>query len=505
MLDGLVQAFQVSLHPDAILFMVIGGAFGLTFGALPGLGGTTALALLIPFSYGMDPMVAMMMFGSTMGAVPFGGSVSAIMLNTPGTPQNIATCFDGYPLAQKGKAGVALGVSLTASPLGTIVGLLVLVILLPVVRKVILSFGPPEFTLLVFLGVIALALLTRGNALKGLLSGGIGFLLSYIGFFSMTGETRFAFGIRYLEDGIGLIPPAIGIFAIAEAISLSMYKGKAIAAKGGTILAPKFSQVKEGMISVFKHSGTFLRSSLLGTLIGLIPALGGAVANILVWTTAAQISKRGRYFGTGEVEGVVAAESANDAKDGGALLPTVAFGVPGSAEMAILLGAFILHGLVPGPQLLREDVSIVWALVLALIFGSFLAAGIGLAMSKFIVRITIIRGDLVATVILFISLLGSYAFRGSIFDSLSSFLFGITGYLMIKYDFSRPTLILGLILGRVLELNLHQSLIMTDAGMVIFFLRPISVTLFLLISLIFVVALLLPWMRHRGAANGKRA
>jgi putative tricarboxylic transport membrane protein len=387
----------------------------------------------------MEPMVAMMMFGSAMGAVPFGGSVSAIMLNTPGTPQNIATCFDGYPLAQKGKAGLALGASLTASPLGTIVGLVVLALLIPVVRRVILSFGPPEFTLLVFLGVIALALLTKGNAVKGLISGGIGFLLAFIGFFSMTGETRFALGIRYLEDGIGLIPPAIGIFAIAEAINLSLRKGKAIARIGQEIKPPDFAQVIEGVLSVFRHWSTFLRSSLMGTLIGLIPALGGAVANILVWTTAAQTSRRGRYFGTGEIEGVVAAESANDAKDGGALLPTVGFGVPGSAEMAILLGAFILHGLVPGPQLLKEDVSIVWALILALIFGSFLAAGIGLATAKYIVRVTTIRGDVVATIVLFVSLLGSYAFRGSILDALLALLFGFIGYFMIRYDFSRPT------------------------------------------------------------------
>lgn len=497
MLEGLSQAFQASLGADAIIFMIIGGVFGLTFGALPGLGGTTALALLIPFSYGMQPMVAMMMFGSTMGAVPFGGSVSAIMLNTPGTPQNIATCFDGYPLAQKGKAGLALGASLTASPLGTLVGLAVLVLLIPVVRGVILSFGPPEFALLVFLGVIALALLTKGNALKGLISGGIGFLLSYVGFFSMTGETRFALGIRYLEDGIGLIPPAIGIFAIAEAINLSLRKGRAIATAVEKIAAPKFSQVIEGMGSVFKHWFTFLRSSLMGTLIGLIPALGGAVANVLVWITAAQLSRRGRYFGTGEIEGLVAAESANDAKDGGALLPTVGFGVPGSAEMAILLGAFVLHGLVPGPQLLREDVSIVWALILALIFGSFQAAAIGLATSKFIVRVTTIRGDVVASVVLFISLLGSYAFRGSILDTLLSLIFGVIGYLMIRYDFSRPTFILGLILGGILELNLLQSLMMSDAGLAIFLLRPISIILLLLIILTFFFALVLPWLRHK--------
>lgn len=498
MLEGMYQAIQALQSIQSILFMLIGGMFGLIFGALPGLGGTTALALLIPFSFGMEPGVAMLMFGAAMGAVPFGGSVSAIMINTPGTPQNIATCFDGYPLAQKGKAGVALGISLTASPLGALVGLIVLVLLIPVVRRVILSLGPPEFTLLVFLGVIALALLTKGNAVKGLISGGLGFLLAYVGFFSVTGATRFTFGIKYLEDGIGLIPPAIGIFAIAEAIHLSLQKGRAIVKVGEKIGPPKFSQVIEGIRLVFKHWFVFLRSSLMGTLIGLVPALGGTVANILAWTTAAQTSRRGQYFGTGEVEGVVAAESANNAKDGGALLPTVAFGVPGSAEMAILLGAFVLHGLVPGPQLLKQDISDVWALILALVFGNFLAALIGLGTSKYVVRITTIRGDVVATLVLIVSLLGAYAFRGSIFDTLSAFIFGILGYLMIKYDFSRPTLILGLILGGIFELNLVQSLMMSDVGIAIFLLRPISLVLLVLILFTFFLALVWPRLRHKG-------
>jgi len=498
MFEGIYLAFQGLQSLQALIYMLVGGIFGLIFGALPGLGGTTALALLIPFSYGMEPVTAMLMFGAAMGAVPFGGSVSAIMINTPGTPQNIATCFDGYPLAQKGRAGVALGISLTASPLGALVGLIVLILLIPIVRGVMLSFGPPEFTLLVFFGVIALALLTKGNAVKGLISGGLGFLLGYVGFFSVTGATRFTLDIGYLEDGLGLIPPAIGIFAIAEAIHLSLQKGRAIVKVGEEVGPPTFSQILEGMRAVFKHWFTFLKSSLIGVLIGLIPALGGAVANILAWTTAAQTSRRGAYFGTGEEEGVVAAESANNAKDGGALLPTVAFGVPGSAEMAILLGAFVLHGLIPGPQLLKQDVADVWALILALVFGNFLAAFIGLGTSKYVVRITTLRGDVVATVVLFISLLGAYAYKGSILDTLSSLIFGIAGYLMMRYNFSRPTLILGLILGDVFELNLMQSLMMSDAGLVIFLKRPICVALLFLILLTFFFALVWPLLKRRG-------
>ena len=498
MFDGIYGAFMGILHMKAIVFMSVGGLFGFIFGALPGLGGTTALALLIPFSYGMDALTAMLMFGSAMGAVPFGGSISAIMINTPGTPQNIATCFDGYPLAQKGRAGVALGVSLTASPLGALVGLIILILLIPVVRRVMLSFGPPEFALLVFFGVIALALLTKGNAVKGLISGGVGFLLSYVGYFSVTGIPRFSLGIPYLEEGISLIPPAIGVFAIAEALHLSLQKGKAIVKKADVIGPPKFSQILEGMAAVFKYWGTFLKSSLIGVLIGLIPALGGAVANILAWTTAAQTSPRGRFFGTGEVEGVVAAESANNAKDGGALLPTVAFGVPGSAEMAILLGAFVLHGLIPGPQLLKQDAADVWALILSLVFGNFLVAFIGLCAAKYIVRITTMRGDVVATVVLFVSLLGAYAYKGSILDTLTSLIFGFVGYLMMRYDFSRPTFILGLILGGVFELNFMQSLLMSDKGVMIFLSRPISLVLLVLILLTFFLALVLPRLRQGG-------
>jgi len=481
----------LSIFADGLtwVFFLLGFVMGLVFGAIPGLSGAVALALLIPVSWGMEPRQGMVMFAGVMGAVAFGGAIPAILLNVPGTAPNVATCFDGYPLSQKGKAGVALGAAATASCLGATFGILWLVILIPAVRLIIMKVGPPETFVLILFGLFAIALFVRGNTLKGVCAGGLGLLLAFVGFDPVTGALRYNFGTMYLYDGIRPIPVIIGVFAISEAINLSI-KGEAVAQ---VEISSKASDVIEGVRSVFRHRITLLRSSAIGTGIGIIPGVGGTVACIMSWIAAAQSSPRKAFFGSGEVEGVIASEAANDAKDGGALLPTIAFGIPGSAEMAVLLGAFILHGLVPGPDLLSPGgLPLVWCLILSLFFSNILVSSAGLLMARHLAKLTMIRGNVIAPVIFCVCLLGAYSIHLSIYDAMLALIFGFVGYLMTKYGFSRVTLVLGLVLGTKAERNFHLSLMMSDVGGWIFLTRPIA----LVFVLVLVAVVLIPILRR---------
>ena len=477
----------------SIGFVFLGCSIGLLFGALPGLGGVSALALVLPLTFGMDPLVAMIFYAAVMGAVPFGGSISAILLNTPGTAPNAATCFDGHPMSRRGEANKALGISATASGLGALFGVIVLLVLLPLVRKVVLLFGPPEFLMLVLVGLTTVALAARGNLLRGLMSGGIGILISLIGYSSVFGVLRFNFGSEYLWDGIELVPFLIGVFAVSELINYTLRGGK-IAAEKVALAGRVFDGVKE----VFRHKVCFFRSSAIGTCIGIIPGVGGAAANFIAYVTAKESSKHPETFGTGDPEGVVAAESSNNAKDGGALLPTVGFGIPGSAEMAVLLGGFILHGLAPGPMLIKEHLDVVFALLLGLVFSNVIASTLGLFTANYLAKVTLVDVRYVTPVVLVLCFVGSYVMRGSILDVMLALVGGIFGYGLIRFGFSPICLVIGYILGDLAETAFHQSLMISRGSYMIFFSRTISVVLFLCL----VVVLVFPFVRARSGRKG---
>lgn len=478
-------------------FFLLGFVLGMVFGAIPGLSGAIALALLIPVSWGMAPEQGMIMFAGVMGAVTFAGAIPAILLNVPGTAPNVATCFDGYPLSQQGRAGIPLGAAATASGLGAIFGLLWLIILLPAVRFIIMKVGPPETFVLILFGLFALSLFVRGNMIKGLFAGGLGLILSFVGFDPVTGALRYDFNTIYLYDGIRPVPVIIGVFAIAEAIALSIRGSVSISRVRSEA---KSSHVIEGIKSVFRYPKTLLRSSAIGTCIGIIPGVGGTVACIVSWMAAAHASPRKANFGKGEIEGVIASEAANDAKDGGALLPTIAFGIPGSTEMAILLGAFILHGIVPGPELLSpERLPIVWCIILALLFANILVSTAGLVLARHLAKLTLIPGNIIAPVIVGISLIGAYTMHLSIYDALLALIFGFIGYLMTQYGFSRVTLVLGLVLGKLAERSFNQSLMLSDSGPLIFLTRPLC----LVFVIILVLSILFPLVRKLKTGRGK--
>jgi putative tricarboxylic transport membrane protein len=484
------EALGLILNPVSIAFILLGTMIGMVFGALPGLGGTIALALLIPVSFGMAPQNAVVMFGSALGGVAFGGSISAILINVPGTGPNAATLLDGYPMSQQGRAGEALGASATASALGAIFGLVVLTLIIPIAREVILAFGIPEFFWLAVLGLTIIAVVTEGSLLKGLISGGFGLMLAQVGYSRTTGEPRYMLGTEYLWDGINLVIALIGLFALAEIINM-VRKGGSIAAEEAS--PPNRRDVFRGGMEVLKRPSLFFRSAMTGTLIGMVPGAGGTVANFVSYMQAMQTSSDPESFGHGNIEGVIASEAANDAKDGGALLPAVVFGIPGSAGIAVLLGGLILHGLNPGRELLGENLPFLFVLIFALLFANILTSVIGLSIADRLAQLTRIPTELLVAPILVVSLVGAFALRNNILDVYVAVIFGFLGYIMMIYDYSRIGLVIALILGPIAEQSFLQARVISDSGYWIFFNRPISLTLMILT----VVSLLLPLIRKQ--------
>jgi putative tricarboxylic transport membrane protein len=476
MLENTFAALQVLFTLSGALFLALGVVIGLVFGVVPGIGGTTAIALLLPLTYGMGPNNAMMLMGGIMGAVSAGGSITSILINTPGGAPNAATCFDGYPMAQQGRAGAAIGAAAAASTLGGLIGVIVLIAVIPLLQQIVLIFGPPEFFMLALMGLVAVSLATGGQFLRGLIAGGIGLMLSFVGYSAVSGDIRFTLGSDYLWDGIPLIPALVGLFAITEMIALSV--------SGGTIskdaATTRVTGVMEGVWACFTHWKTLLQGSAIGTFIGAIPGLGGTVAGFLSYAAAMQISKSPETFGKGNIEGVIGPEAANNSKDGGALIPTLAFGIPGSAEMAVFLGVLVLIGVEPGPMLLIKHEGLMFSLIIALSASCVIATVITLLITRPLAMITLVDVHIVAPAVIAVSLVGVYALGNHMGDVVLAVIFGLLGYIMARFQYPRITLVIALVLGELAERSYHQSISMGSGDWTIFFTRPTSLILFLL-------------------------
>jgi putative tricarboxylic transport membrane protein len=487
-IEGLLQVRE-------LIFLGLGMLIGLIFGAVPGLGGATALALLMPLTYGLEPFTALALSGGVMGAVPMGGSITAILLNAPGTAPNAATCLDGYPLAQQGKAGLAIGAAASANSLGGIIGTISVLGVLPIAKELVLLFGPPEFFLLAILGLVVVATSSRGKILRGLITGGLGLMVAFIGYNDVSGDVRFTYGIQYLWDGVRLVPALIGLFAVAEMINLTV-KGGSVARDASNV---KITRMMSGVLETFRHPGTVLRGSLVGTVVGAVPGVGGVVASFLSYSLTVHASKHPETFGKGNIQGVIAPEAAINAKDGSALIPTLAFGIPGGAEMAVFLGILILHGLQPGPLMLVQNQTEIYGLIWALTASCILASGIGLLLIRPLALITLIDSEVLAPTVLCIALVGSYAIDVQIGNVVVTAVFGVLGYLMLRFDYPRLTVVVALVLGGTAERNFHQAMAMADGSLAIFITRWISLILLTGIVVLLASPLLAGLMRQLRA------
>lgn len=480
----------LSIH--MLIKLSMGVIIGLVFGIIPGLGGVIALAVLISMTFSMDPMSAFTFLIGAATAAAFGGSISAILINVPGTSQNVATCLDGYPLTRKGEGIRALAASATASLLGGIFGGLILFLMIPVAREIVMAFASPEYFMLCVLGLTAIASISGKSLRKGLIAGCLGVMLSFIGYDPMTGIVRFSLGIFYLFDGISVVTLLIGMFGIAEMIAL-VIEGETIANVGFSNISLN-KQIWQGVKDIFIHWKLFLQSSAIGTFIGIIPGIGGSTANVVAYGQAVQTSKHPEKFGTGIIEGVIAPEASNNASFGGALIPTVAFGIPGSEMCVVLLGAFILHGLVPGPQLMKENIDLVYLIAWGVIVANIIASVGGLLLMKWLIRVVYIPISLLAPPVIVICILGAYAATGILEDVIMVLILGVLGYWMKKANYPLAPMLIGFVLGHIAELNLHLALQIYGPK---FFTRPITILLFI-VTIIFTITAQLSRKKTKG-------
>ena len=443
---------------ETFLYMMLGMAIGFAVGILPGLGGATTLALMLPFIYNMDPTTAFAFLLGSNAVTATTGDITSVLFGVPGEGICAATIVDGHPMAKNGEAGRALGAALMSSLVGAVFGAFILALAIPIVSPLVLSIGSAEFFMLAILGVTFVASLSGENVPKGLLAGGLGLVLAMIGLDPIESVPRFTLeGILgedrslFLWDGVSLIAVTIGLFAIPEIIDLAV-QGTSIAQEG----APsKLSGVMEGVKDTFRHWKLVLRCSGIGAYIGLIPGMGGGPAQWLSYAHAVQSSPNKERFGKGAVEGVLGPGAANNSKEGGSLIPTLAFGVPGSVSMAILLGAFVIQGIVPGPDMLNpaKYLNLTFSFVWIIVITNVITVAICFLFLNQMARVTFVKGSYLIPFLLFLVYLGGFAEKNSFGDMLLVIIFGVIGWLMVKFNWQRPPLLLGLVLGGIAENN----------------------------------------------------
>ncbi|EFL87634.1 tripartite tricarboxylate transporter permease [Ahrensia sp. R2A130] len=487
MLAVLPAAAALLFTLQGILTLVAGTTLGIILGALPGIGSTVAVALVLPFTLTMEQAPAIILLLAVYAGSVYGGSISAILINTPGTPAGAATVLDGTPMARAGKAGEALGWATVSSVFGGLVSAVVLLMAAPQLAAFALRFGPIETFALICLGLVCIVTVSKGSVVKGLTAGALGIFLSSVGGDPITGEVRFTFDNYQLIAGFNLLAVVIGIFAFSE-ILMRIADG---ADGGGAqvefngLVIPRLSQWK-GRIS------TLLRGTAIGNVVGILPGTGSATAAFIAYAEGKRSSPRGDKFGTGEPDGIIAAESANNAVTGGALVPTLALGIPGDVITAVMLATFTLHGITPGVRLMEDNPSLIAAIFLGFFVINILLLPLGMVVSKLAAPLLRIREPLMLASIGVLCVIGVYYVRGNPFDLLVMVVAGVAGLFLRRAGYPMAPLIIGMVLGPAFELSLRQGLIITD-GSFMAFLTDHPIALFLLV--LTALGLIIPLVR----------
>ena len=472
MIENILIGLHNVLSMTNILAIFGGTILGLFVGAMPGLSATMAIALLLPLTFSMVPATGISMLASLYLAAMYGGSIAAILLRTPGTPAAAATIMDGYPLAAQGKAGKALGVSLISSFIGGTMSAVGLMTIAPTLGMIVLEFGPVEMFSVAVLGITIIASLSQGSTIRGLFSGGLGLLLAMVGMDVTTGTPRFTYGMLNLFEGIPFTVALIGLFSIPQVIRLIQAdeQAKKLISKVTDRMLPTLAEFKHLLPNI-------LRSGVIGVFTGLIPGAGGDTACWFAYNEAKRFSKHKEKFGTGYIDGIAAPESANNAVVGGALVPTIALGIPGSSSTAVLMGALMVHGILPGPTLMTEYADVTYTLIWAVLFANVALLFVGLAFTRVSVYVTQIPNRVIAPIIVVLCVIGSFAINNSVFDIGLMLIFGLVGYVFDRLHIPTAPMVLGLILGPLLDGSLHQALMIGDGNYLVFLKSPISACL----------------------------
>jgi putative tricarboxylic transport membrane protein len=479
-----VSTFGLELNLLTVLIIIVGTFLGLLSGTIPGLGPAVTIALLIPLLGNLPEPVALVLLGSTYLTGVYGGSISAILMNIPGTGASAATVLDGYPMSQKGKAITALSISTTSSIIGGLVSLIIIVSSTSYLVTFVLSFASPEYFLMIIVGLTIIAIISQGNMINGLIAGVFGLVIASVGVADTSGNIRYTFDLLYLYDGIQFIPALIGVFAVTE---MMMLAGREQQISETTEL---LGSSWEGIKTTLKYKLTLLRSSLIGLVVGGIPGAGGTIANFVAYGITTSLRRSGSEeieFGEGNPEGIVSAESSNNALVSGSLVPALTFGIPGNSTTAVMLGALLYLGLQPGPALFNNNIEAIYLIYLGVFFGILFLMSMYL-LAPILGKVTTTDRAILIPTILVVSLLGTYSLRHNYGDVVTMFLFGLLGYIMIRHNYSIIALILGLILGPIAESTLWRTIQISGGDPMIFINRPLSAILVLVIIFILTFA-----------------
>ncbi|MEK9677475.1 MAG: tripartite tricarboxylate transporter permease [Rhodospirillaceae bacterium] len=469
-----IKAAGIITDPARIGFLILGVLFGLVIGVIPGLGGLVGLSLLLPFTFNMDPFSALALMLGLASVTVTSDTIPAVLFGVPGTVGSAATILDGHPMARDGQASRAFGAAFTASVLGGLLGALLLAVSVPILRPVMLFIGTPELLAICVLGLSMVATLSGGAPLKGLAAACIGLLIATIGEEAQTGEERWTFDELYLIEGIPVVPVALGLFALPELAEMAIAR-RNIA--GNATIGKRWAQI-EGVKDVLKSWFLVVRCSAIGSTLGSIPGIGASVIDWIAYGHAARTEKgAAETFGKGDVRGVIASESSNNAKEGGALVPTIAFGVPGSASMTLLLGAFLIHGLVPGPKMLTSQLDITYTLVWSVALANIIGAGLCFLFANQLAKIALIRSGILVPVVLAVTFIGAFQGSRDWGDIYALLIFGALGWIMKQKGWPRPPLVLGFVLGALMENYMFISVNRFGAE---WMLRPVVLIVFAL-------------------------
>lgn len=491
----LYHGFAIAFQFQNLFACFIGVLIGTLVGVLPGIGPAAAIAILLPVTFNLTPVSAIIMLAGIYYGAMYGGSTTSILVNIPGEAASVVTCMDGYQMALQGRAGPALGISAFGSFIAgtlSIVGLMAIAVPL---SKVAIQFGPPEYFSLVCLGLITMIYLSGRSVGKSMIMGLLGLILSFIGLDTITGRPRLHYGFIELTNGIGLVPLIMGIYGVGEVL-INIDKGE----EQGSIVKTSFKGLFPSLNDWKESIGAIFRGSLLGFLVGILPGGGANISSFLSYSIERKISKHPERLGTGAIEGVAAPEAANNAAVGGSFIPLMILGIPTNGIIAMLMGALVIHGVRPGPDLMEKFPDVFWGFVASMYIGNAMLLVLNLPLIPLWVKILKIPYRILFPLILVFTIIGSYSINSSLFDVAQMIVFGVFGYFLKKMRYDPPALIMAFILGPTLEESFRQSLIISRGDYTIFFARPVSLG-FLVAGAGFVLSSLIPVIREKNAAD----
>ncbi|RKS07459.1 putative tricarboxylic transport membrane protein [Nocardiopsis sp. Huas11] len=487
-----IEGFEVVFEPQNFLFCLLGVVVGMVIGVLPGLGPAATIAILLPLTYGMDAVPSIIMLAGIFYGAIYGGTVTAVLLKLPGETSSAITALEGYPLAQKGQGGKALGVGAIASFIGGTVAIVVLTLIAPVIAGFALEFGPPEYAALTMLGILLVATISNGSMLKAFAAAAAGLLLATVGRDGFTGELRYTAGSLELTDGLQFVPIAMGVFGLAE-ILYNLERRR----KGGAKLM-KAEKVLPTRGDLRLLVGPITRGGILGFFLGLLPGGGATVSAMASYGIEKRLNKGPTRFGQGAIQGVAGPETANNAAATSSFIPLLTLGIPANATMAVMFGALLIQGVTPGPQLVTTDPDLFWGVINSMYVGNLILLVLAIPMIGIFVRILYVRSSILSPIVVLIVCIGAFTINNRIFEVMVVIVFGVLGYLMKKYGFDPAPLVLAFVLGSLLEDNFRRSLLMFDGDVAMVSGRPIAMTLLVLFAVVVLVPLVLRviWTRR---------